>query len=768
MKKRLVLIFVLLGISLFAEEIKVGVIYDGVSDQNEILESTLKEELGNILGSEYEIMFPELYQVTSNYDYGDIKEKIDAMSKNEDIDIIIAGGILSSVAASEIDDLSKATFAPFAFKNLDDKILNDNRSNKKNLNYIMYDVQLNTEIETFKEIVDFDKVLFLIGEELEVIKPKIEKIVAERNLNVDYEIISFKEDIDKIYDKIYSSEAVMIGPMEKFDREILLKLYKDISDKKIPIFSTLGSVDLKDGILAGHSYKNTLKKRLRILSLNVYSYLKGTPVKDLPVYIQAEEHTLEINMEVVEKTGLWPDWDMIAKANLINFQVAREESTYSLNEVLEMSLKNNLEIRALKKELIEQDIKIKKTKGIYLPHIDAKVNGVVIDEDRGGSPGFQAENTAHASIELTQVIFNDDVSMAIDIEKKNLDILKSEIKQKEMDVILETAEAYFSILKAEAFTNIQKNNLELTKTNLEIAKSRKNAGISGASEVYRWESELANNMSNLMEAITNVSLAKTNLKRIINYDFDKNIYVKNVEYLSDLLLSGEGKFRKYLENNSQTKILIESLEKEALKNSPELASIDLGKDINKRLKRNSKYKRYMPQVAVQANHTWANILESGVGEDIDTGIDDENWSVGVQVSIPLYSGGETYNETKRIAKRIEIIEDQKKILENILIQRVNSSVLKMVSEYSKIENAKKSVEAAEKALDLVKDSYFRGVVSISVLIDAQTAFIGAKRYQEAVVYDFLLALMESERAIGKYSIRMDKEEKKEYLDKILK
>jgi outer membrane protein TolC len=141
--------------------------------------------------------------------------------------------------------------------------------------------------------------------------------------------------------------------------------------------------------------------------------------------------------------------------------------------------------------------------------------------------------------------------------------------------------------------------------------------------------------------------------------------------------------------------------------------------------------------------------------------------VGVQLSLPIYSGGKIKNETKRIEKQLEGIEYQKKGVENLIIQRINSAILKMVSEYSKIENAEKSVKAAEKSLDLVKDSYLRGVVSISDLIDAQTAFISAKRYEEAVVYQFLSALLETERASGKYYIIMGDEEKSQYLEEIL-
>ena len=49
------------------------------------------------------------------------------------------------------------------------------------------------------------------------------------------------------------------------------------------------------------------------------------------------------------------------------------------------------------------------------------------------------------------------------------------------------------------------------------------------------------------------------------------------------------------------------------------------------------------------------------------------------------------------------------------------------------------------------DSYSRGVVSILDLLDAQNAALVSDQASANAVYDFLVVLMEGERAIGKFT-----------------
>jgi outer membrane protein TolC len=222
-------------------------------------------------------------------------------------------------------------------------------------------------------------------------------------------------------------------------------------------------------------------------------------------------------------------------------------------------------------------------------------------------------------------------------------------------------------------------------------------------------------------------------------------------------------------------------------NSPELKMVEYGINIQERLVKNANNKRFMPTVAFHANYTKSNIISEGAGSSStdfsslysisDSSIrqtfenligafgdpDEDNWSVGLSFSLPIYSGGELKANKDIALSEVEKLSYQKEAITKGLEQQVISYLLKVVSEYSKIKNAEISSDSAKKALGLVNDAYSRGVVSITDLMSAQTASISAEQYKVTVMYDLMIAIMRTERSVGSFYILKDKEGKEEFV-----
>ena len=86
--------------------------------------------------------------------------------------------------------------------------------------------------------------------------------------------------------------------------------------------------------------------------------------------------------------------------------------------------------------------------------------------------------------------------------------------------------------------------------------------------------------------------------------------------------------------------------------------------------------------------------------------------------------------------------------------------------YSGIGLSEAAVVAAHKNLELVKDAYGRGVVSILDLLDAQNAAIVAEEGAANAVYNFLIDLMEVERSIGKFYFECTGEERNQWFARL--
>ena len=75
-------------------------------------------------------------------------------------------------------------------------------------------------------------------------------------------------------------------------------------------------------------------------------------------------------------------------------------------------------------------------------------------------------------------------------------------------------------------------------------------------------------------------------------------------------------------------------------------------------------------------------------------------------------------------------------------------------------------EAARKTLDVVTDSYSRGIVDNIRLLDAQNQALLADLSAANSVYDFLIDLMEVERAAGRFDFFVAPGEQQEFFRRL--
>ncbi len=90
----------------------------------------------------------------------------------------------------------------------------------------------------------------------------------------------------------------------------------------------------------------------------------------------------------------------------------------------------------------------------------------------------------------------------------------------------------------------------------------------------------------------------------------------------------------------------------------------------------------------------------------------------------------------------------------------------MGGSFASIRLSREAAEAAANNLELTIDGYSRGVVSILDLIDAQNAALASDLGAANAVYEFLIDLMDVERAVGRYSFFMDDAEIDDLLNRL--
>jgi outer membrane protein TolC len=376
------------------------------------------------------------------------------------------------------------------------------------------------------------------------------------------------------------------------------------------------------------------------------------------------------------------------------------------------------------------------------------VTGLLIDEDRAGR--VAPERSLSGNLDLTQVIFSEPLNAAVDIEEHLQLSRERELEQLRLDVALAAAQAYLNVLRAQTLLEVQRNDVQLTRSNLELARVRFDVGATAKSDVLRWESELATSRQAVLDSMAQRELARIELNRILHRPLEESFSTGEADLSDPALLGDVKRLRPYLGDPWRGEVFRDFMTAQGLELAPELRSIDEAIAAQNRLVASRRRAFRSPSV----------VLSASFEEELaDGGIDfmpelpsDSSWSVAVQVGLPLYAGGARAAEYTKAREQLEQLRIERVALRERIEQRVRANVRLSFSSFNSIELADESARAAAENLELVTEAYARGAVNIIQLLDAQNAAVATQEAAANAVHDFLLDYMATQRAVGSFRL----------------
>lgn len=176
---------------------------------------------------------------------------------------------------------------------------------------------------------------------------------------------------------------------------------------------------------------------------------------------------------------------------------------------------------------------------------------------------------------------------------------------------------------------------------------------------------------------------------------------------------------------------------------PELRSLDLLTKINQEKVKVTRAD-YLPKLALTANYMWTNpSLFNGFEKKMKG-----TWAIGAMLSVPLVDWGEGYYKvraSKIEARMTELTLDEAR--EKIELQATQCSQ-KVMEAASREETALRSLAAAEENLRYANVGMQEGVIPISNVIEAQTAWLSAHSTLLTARIDKRLAQVNLKRSLG--------------------
>jgi outer membrane protein len=441
-----------------------------------------------------------------------------------------------------------------------------------------------------------------------------------------------------------------------------------------------------------------------------------------------------------------------------------DEAGLGLAEAVRQTLEANLDLAAQRSGLAAEEEEISVVRSNLLPQIDLGARAQRIEDDRSaGDRGSTTQESVAVAAKLTQVLYDEMDWANYTIQKHVYDEQRAQFESFRDGVVQDAATTFLELDRAHAMLDIQERNRELTARNLETSKARIAAGWSSEREVLRWESQLATNDTDVVNARTQVLVNRFELNRVRNLAAETPItpLPAGIEDYG-FVYAREGIARAIATPESDRR-LRDLLVAVGLARSPELAQIDAAIAAAERLLAANNRAFWVPSLSVAAgiDHLAASSSGSGAAD-----FDETEWGVGATLTFPLLEGGAKFARLRQTGEALTSLRVQRRATGQSVDQNIRATFAAASGAYQNVASARRQEAAAQRNFELANESYVLGVASILSLLDAQSQLLSANQAVTDSIYGFLEAVIDAEKQLALYPFLESETEMTELLDRI--
>jgi outer membrane protein TolC len=626
----------------------------------------------------------------------------------------------------------------------------DGTSGTANYTYVTTGNTIMADLEALGRVTDYQQLAILGGSayiEALPVGTDLPGEYAGRNLTA----VVGDGTVDGTLAKVPAdADAVYLFPIVEMTRDEIVALIDGLAARNLPVVSMMGEPDVRAGALVGVAPADWPRRLYRRVALMASRIMEGEPAAELPVSM-TRDGRLFLNAATAAGIGVSPPFEVIIEAVTVDEMLPPGTERVDLPEVMARAQTQNRDIAAGEAAVAAGAEQVDIARSQLLPQIGIGMGGRLIDKDTATFFPTASERTLSGNASLSQVIWSDRVWADYSIEKHLQDARAGELDRVRLDVGLEAATAYLTVLRAQTRLQIQRQNLTFSRSNLERAEVRVAVGDANRSELYRWQSKIAGEQTLVMDAAVARRLALFELNRVLARPFEVRLELVDATVDDQFQVVVDPRVDRYIGDPVSLDLLRDFLVEKGLALSPELQQFDAAILAAERAHTAANRSFWSPDIGLTGgvDHVFAR---GGEGSSLNPPLmpHDTAWSVGVFLSLPVFEGGARIAETRRTTQETYRLQRDREATSDRIEQNARGATYQVAASRLAIDLARRAADAAERNLDLVADNYTLGRVSLVDLIDAQTTALAAELAAADAVNDYLLDLMRVERAVGRF------------------
>ena len=739
------------------EQVVVAVVLDGPSDRLANQQQLYVDELLVLTGNEFNV---EIRRFVGEWNKDSTLSTIDAAYADPDVDLVLIIGFVANQLAATRSEFPKPTFLPVI---LDTGLLKsgakDGTSGIRNLNYLNAYANFSDDLDTLSRFCPYRNLVLFVDENLSSAIPQLRDAAVGASTARGITLIEVTHDgVDhRLMNRVPAeTEAIFIAALPRMPAAEFNDLIVGINAANLPSFSFVGVTDVERGLLATDREPRDIGRQARLNALNMQAVMLGGRTQDQPIASSKKEQ-LTINMATARQIGLSLSYDLLSDAVLLNRVEEVKGEQYGLIEIARIAIEQNQDLLAETYGVQAGLEEIARARSNLLPQVGGSASYTTRKDSLLVSAGLSAERSSDAAISVDQLLYSDAASANLTIQKEIQRSRLASFDEFKLDVVLAASTSYYAVLNAQSQLAVQENNLRISKANLELAKNRVSVGSSTAADVYRWQAEVARAQILVVGQRAFEGQAHNTLNRILHKPQGIRLALREASFNEPFVMTRK-EFDQLIASPADYATFSRFYIDRALRQAPELEQLNAQIVAKQRDLTSQKRSYWLPDFSISGGYT-NNLGQSGQGSGPTAGENLNDWSVGVQATLPLFSGGLRRANVSRAGFELRQLESLRFSTEERVEERTRSQLHAARAAYAQIDLSAVAAEASLKNYNLVSDAYARGTVNVIELLDAQDTSLGASAASAESLFNFLTVIMQLQRAVGGFDYLLPPDER---------
>ncbi len=422
---------------------------------------------------------------------------------------------------------------------------------------------------------------------------------------------------------------------------------------------------------------------------------------------------------------------------LLQAEPAAPSPRADLIGVYQQALENNADLAAARADYLARKEVVPQARSGLLPQLNGGASlGDTKTELDQPSVSLERSGTLYQA-SLSQALFRADRWFQLQAAKAVSEQAALQFSSVEQNLVLQSAEAYFAVLRAQDGLAASRAEEAALKRHYDQANDRFEVGLSDRTEVLEAQSSYDTARANRILAERLVEDAFQALATLTNRDYS---FIEGIRHTLPVSPPAPNDAKAWVDTAMQRNLDLQASQYAVTGAEETLRQRKAGHAPTVDLV--AQYQKGDNDRLGFTNTALAGRIGSTISGDV------EQQSIGVELNIPLYSGGLTSSQVRESYQRLNQTEQLRESLRRQVVQNTRDFHRAVNTDVAQVAARRQAIVSSQSALEATELGYEVGTRNIVDVLDAQRQLYLAVRLYNNTRYDYILNHLRLKRSAG--------------------